>query len=180
MQYSIKQYSGNTNVVRLYILHIVTETCTVHIIHWPCLDFCWGELPDSSPAAASRDGRLQELLGVCCWLASWCSECGVDRRKWHHVWTRPVQWLWGRQQALRYRRWLHRCSIRWLPRTWSLCPALVLRPAVYPDDPASISSTSANWSLLLLTLDFCLSTSEPAVSRHDVSSTSFALCRARW
>ena len=60
------------------------------------------------------------------------------------------------------------CSIRWLPQSWSLCPALVLRPAVYPDDPASISSTSATWSLLLLTLDFCLSTSEPAVSRHGL------------
>jgi len=27
--------------------------------------------------------------------------------------------------------------------------------------------------------DFCFSTSEPAVFRHDVSSTSFVLCRAR-
>ena len=90
MQYSIKQYSGNTIVVRLYyILHILTETCTVHIIHWPGLDFCWDDLPDSSPAASSR-----ELQGVCCWLASWCSECGVDRhrRNWHHAWTRPVHW----------------------------------------------------------------------------------------
>jgi len=75
-----------------------------------------------------------------------------------------------RQQALRYRRWLQLP----LTATWTLCPALVLRPAVYLDGPASISSTSANWSLLLLTLDFCLSTSESAVSRHDVSSTSFA------
>ena len=60
-----------------------------------------GELPESSLAAASRDGRLPELLGVCCWLASWCSECGVDRRKWHHAWTRPEHWreVWCRHST---------------------------------------------------------------------------------